>query len=282
MSIVVRLAGEPDLVAADRVLRAAFERTASFLPHLRLHCRFAADLFFVAEDAGQIVGTVGAVDYGPVAYVGLMAVEPNRQHQGIARRLVEHLLKELDTRGCKRILLDATEKGAPLYEGFGFIDDGRARVFELRTMTTDSNPQAGLEIFTDANLEELVACDAESFGAPREPLLAALLDLYRDRLLVARDAAGRLQGYLFARDPTLGPWVASSRNVAAALLSEALRLPFLQTPHVMVPRSNDMAAGLLTECGFIEQRSLRHMRRGGTGPGGRPESLFGQSSFAHG
>jgi hypothetical protein len=43
-----------------------------------------------------------------------------------------------------------------------------------------------------------------------------------------------------------------------------------------------MAADQLLTCGFTEQRSLRHMRRGMNGPVGEPAKLFGQSSFAHG
>ena len=282
MSIVVRLVTEPDLAAADRVLRAAFDRPASFLPHMRLHRTIQPDLFFVAEEAGELVGTVGAVDYGAVAYIGLMAVDPALQRRGIARRLVEHLLAQLDARKCERILLDATDSGAPLYESFGFVDDARARVFELRSMTADEDVVGDVEISSQAELSELASFDEASFGASREKLLGALLELYRDRLLVARDGAGRLQGYLFARDPTLGPWVAENREVAAALLNAALRLPYSHTPHVMVPRSNEAATELLVGRGFVEQRSLRHMRRGGTGPIGRPERLFGQSSFAHG
>ncbi len=282
MSIVVRPARESDLAAADRVLRAAFDRPASFLPHMRLHCTIQPDLFFVAEEAGELVGTVAAVDYGPVAYIGLMAVDPALQRRGIARRLVEHLLAQLDARKCERMLLDATESGAPLYASFGFVDDARARVFELRSMTANENCPEQVDVSGQAGLDELAAFDAASFGASREKLLAALLELYRDRLLVARDGAGQIQGYLFARDPTLGPWVAESRAAAAALLNAALRFPYSHTPHVMVPRSNEMAAELLVGQGFVEQRCLRHMRRGGQGPVGRAECLFGQSSFAHG
>jgi predicted N-acetyltransferase YhbS len=282
MSLVVRLVKEADLAAADRVLCEAFARPASFLPHMRLHLRMEPRLFYVAEDARQIVGTVGAVDYGPIAYVGLMAVDPALQRRGIARRLIEPLLDELDTRGCTQILLDATDQGAPLYENLGFVGDGQARVFELRTMTAGEVPASSVEISASADLAELVAFDAESFGASRAKLLAALWELYRERVLVARDDVGKLQGYLFARDPTLGPWVVRSPAAAELLLTEALRLPYRQTPHVMIPRSNQAAAELLGTHGFVEQRKLRHMRRGGHGSCGQPENLYGQASFAHG
>jgi hypothetical protein len=149
-------------------------------------------------------------------------------------------------------------------------------------MTAGEAPASSVEISPSADLAELVAFDAESFGASRAKLLAALWELYRDRVLVARDDAGKLQGYLFARDPTLGPWVVRSPAAAELLLAEALRLPYLQTPHIMIPRSNQAAAELLSTHGFVEQRKLRHMRRGGHGSCGQPENLYGQASFAHG
>lgn len=289
MSLCIRPAKEQDLEAADPLLRKAFERGASFLPHLQLQFSIQPDLFLVAEQDGELVGTVGAVDYpaandrgGSTAYLGLMAVDPAQQRRGIARRLVEQLLAELDARGCERILLDATDQGAPLYEQLGFVDDGRARVVELQTMTVVEPPRVDLNISTHADLAELAAFDALAFGSSRVKLLTRLIELYRGRLLVARSSHGRLMGYLFARDPTLGPWICESAAVATALLAAALRLNFSQPPHVLIPRSNSMAADLLLTCGFTEQRSLRHMRRGMNGPVGEQAKLFGQSSFAHG
>lgn len=278
---MIRIAQASDLAQADRVLCAAFNRPASFQPHLRLHRRIAPDLFWVAEEAGAIVGTLGAVDYGRLAYVGLMAVDPSRQRAGIARRLVAHLLAAIQRRGCQIALLDATDAGAPLYEQFGFVDDGVARVLELDTFSTGSQ-QPAVDISNEAELAELGALDAEAFGADRQKLLEALAQDYADRLLVARDRAGGVMGYLFARDPTLGPWVARDLPTAEALLAAALRLPFLETPHVLVPRSNAQAYDLLTRFGFSERRRLRHMRRGGTASPGKPELLFGQTSFTHG
>jgi predicted N-acetyltransferase YhbS len=130
MDVSIRLAEESDLVAADRMFCAAFERPGSVLAHLRLHLAVEPAMFWVADERGRIVGTAGAVDYGAIAYVGLMAVEPARQRRGIARRLLAEVLRAIDARGCAVARLDATDQGAPLYEEFGFVDDGTARVFE--------------------------------------------------------------------------------------------------------------------------------------------------------
>ncbi len=277
----IRVASQADLAEADRILCAAFRRPASFLPHLNLHHRIEPGMFFVAEENGRLAGTVGAIVYDAIAYVGLMGVDPTRQRQGIARRLLAHLLERLDERGCETVLLDATDYGAPLYEQFGFVDDGLARLLVLEGPPPP--PAASTtSISNEVELGELVALDAAAFGASREKLLRVLLEEYGDRLLAARDRRGQLRGYLLARDPTLGPWVALDTEAAEALLADGLQLSYLETPQVLVPRSNEQSRAMLHRLGFVEQRTLRHMRRGGQAPPGRRAFLFGQSSFTHG
>lgn len=282
MSIVVRVVEEADLPEADRVLMAAFERSLSFRPHIELHRTFAADLLWAALDEGRIVGTACAVDYGPIAYIGLMAVDPARQRQGIARQLVAHVLDAVEARGCSIALLDATDKGAPLYKTFGFVEDGVARVLELADGERVERTPGALAIGPAEGLDEIVDLDARAFGASREKLLEELWKRYRASCLAARGAAGRLKGYLFARNPVLGPWVAKNPPAAEALLAAALRTPFTTVPQIMVPRSNDAATELALRYGFVERRTLRHMRFGGPRSPGKPEMLYGQSSFAHG
>jgi Acetyltransferase (GNAT) domain len=213
-----------------------------------------------------------------------MAVDPARQRRGIAGKLLAEVLAAVDARGCQVARLDATDAGAPLYEKFGFVDDGIARVFE-RDERTARPARDVSNVRASPDLREIVAFDERAFGASREKLLARLWSEYRERCVIARDSAGELVGYLFARDPVLGPWVAKgaeAAEAAEALLGAALQLDFTNKPQVMVPRSHDPAAELLAGRGFREQRTLRHMRRGDAGIVGRPEWLFGQSSFAHG
>ena len=55
-----------------------------------------------------------------------MTVLPELQGQGLGRRLMNHALAWLNARGCRVVLLDATAKGAALYETMGFVDDSSA------------------------------------------------------------------------------------------------------------------------------------------------------------
>ncbi len=295
-AVSVRPMQAADLERVDDVLRAAFDRPASFLDHARLTCRLQPDGVFVAERAGAIVGTVGAVDYGEVVYVGLMAVTPAEQGRGIGRLLMEHLLTWVDRRGGVAVLLDATDRGALLYETLGFADDSAAYLYVgPSAMALHGNalpcgqqtPTGGasMRLAAPADLDELAAFDAPRFGADRRKLLAALLVEQGEPCLVARDALGRVAGYLFVRGAVLGPWVADDAEVAEVLLIRARSMRDTASgegAQVMLPRSNEAARSLLLVHGFREQRKLRHMRRGGACGPGRPACLFGQSSFAHG
>src|SRR3569623_2654538 len=122
---------EGDFSDADDVLRAAFQvgLNVSFLPRLRRYLALQPDGWLAAEDEGQLVGMGGAIDYGAFAYVGLMAVRPDRQGQRLGRKLLDALLADLDGRGKPCTLLDASPAGAPLYERSGFADAGLAHEF---------------------------------------------------------------------------------------------------------------------------------------------------------
>lgn len=295
-AVSVRLMGAADLERVDGLLQAAFERPTSFLDHVRLTCRLQPDGVFVAERAGALLGTVGAVDYGDVVYVGLMAVTPAEQGRGIGRLLMRHLLAWVDDRGGRTVLLDATDRGALLYETLGFVDDSTAYVYVGPTGSSQDRRLPGAQrLSSDGlsvrwatldDLDAIVAFDAPRFGADRRKLLTALMVEQRQPCLIARDSNDQLLGYQFVRGAVLGPWVADRVEVAEALLARGLSmcdsLRGEALPQVMVPRSNDVARTLLARHGFTQQRQLRHMRRGGTRPPGRPECLFGQASFAHG
>lgn len=283
--------------AADVVLRSAFHYTRSFLPALAIAREIEPAGLLAAVAGGEIVGTVGAVTYEQLAYLGFMSVAPHRQREGIARLLMERLLAWLEHRGVRTVLLDATDKGAPLYESLGFVDDAAAYVYERlpnESLSADQNiapvgaATAALSVrrAQEQDLAAIVAVDAAAFGANRHKLLAVHFREQRAQCLVACDAAGNLVGYLFARDPMLGPWVANTAAAAECLLRAALTSPLAppeeRLPLVMVPRSNARACELLSRHGFAEQRRLRHMRLGGTSAPGLAERLFGQSSFAHG
>jgi ribosomal protein S18 acetylase RimI-like enzyme len=282
MNILVRPLEFSQFDEANRVIQAAFERTTSFRAMLDLQSAVQPGGLLAATCLDRIVGTVGYVDYGALAYIGLMTVEPHYQRRGIGHRLMGEVLDVLDRSGCPMVLLDATAKGALVYRQLGFIEDSQAVVLERQRGQGEFTAVPGIRAARPHELAEIVDFDAPIFGARRMKLFEALWPVWRDRCLLARDKQGSVTGYQFARENVWGPWAAINPSVAEGLLSTALALFGDDAPQVLVPRSNLLAAELLARFGFREERQLSHMRRGGQGPPGRPIHLYGQSSFAHG
>lgn len=100
----------------------------------------AGDLFITIEDSGGIIGAVLVNDHQGIGYengvwrlttdkvavVHLLAVSPNRQHEGIARALLT-CARDSVREKADVIRLDTLANNVPakrLYEGFGFQVSG--------------------------------------------------------------------------------------------------------------------------------------------------------------
>ena len=105
-----------------------------------------ADDSFVAWLAvadGKIVGTSGLSFYiippnnncpdGRVANIMNMFTFPEYRKQGIATELFKRIVEEAKLRGYKRIALNATSAGKPLYEKYGFKDAVGDMIFHVKT-----------------------------------------------------------------------------------------------------------------------------------------------------
>jgi ribosomal protein S18 acetylase RimI-like enzyme len=293
---VLRAMRESDLPAADPILRAAFGVERDFTPRLRRYMAIQPDGWFVGEQRGTLLGTVGVVRYPGFAYIGLMAVAPSAQGRGLGRWLLEHALGWLEDRGGGCAVLDATEAGAPLYEKLGFVDAGAtvemARV-RREDREDDGTPRraaaesalalvrVGVDAADAADLRDL---DGRLFGAPRPAVwtrLAAEVDPVVPTWL-AREA-GRAVGYVALQPGLLGPWAASEPHVAEALLAHALaQVPGDAPLRVQVPATNVAAVALLERWGFGVQRRLRHMRRGDLTRAPAWREVYGKGSYCLG
>lgn len=84
--------------------------------------------WFLAEEAGHIVGTAGAflrsgrsnILLDVEATLAGIYVVPGHRRRGIARELTVRAIEWCKQRGCVRIRLQASDAGRPLYESLGF------------------------------------------------------------------------------------------------------------------------------------------------------------------
>jgi GNAT superfamily N-acetyltransferase len=59
---------------------------------------------------------------GQIGYIMNVVTVPRYRHQGIARRIMQTMLKWLAEQGIQHVALHTTEVGRPLYEELGFVD----------------------------------------------------------------------------------------------------------------------------------------------------------------
>jgi predicted N-acetyltransferase YhbS len=282
LSILLRPIQFDDLEVACRILASAFQRPGGWLNDLRFTLEAQPNGYFLACESGEPVGMVGAIIYSTFSYVGLMAVHPEKQRQGIGLALMQHLLAWLDQKQVPLVLLDASPAGQPLYERLGFVPYDTAEIFQRVDGPQIFSRPKRLRPISAYDLELLTAIDTNAFGADRSRILRALLEAYPDRAFLLPDDVGQITGYLFARENRIGPWVCYKEEDAEVLLQAALSLPFTAPVSVAVPGENLHARVLLQRYGFELVRINRHMGRGCGAPAGQRGKIYGQTSLSLG
>ena len=98
-------------------------------------------LFFVAEDAGALVGTAMAGYDGHRGWLYAIAVHPDHRRAGLGSRLVRHAEQALISVGCMKVnlqLLAANEPTAAFYKSLGYAVEPRismGKVFQENVPT---------------------------------------------------------------------------------------------------------------------------------------------------
>ena len=128
---VVRPMQEQDLPQVCRIEAEAFSAPwseKSFRDSLAL----SYACFLAAEYEGQIAGYCGFYQSAEEAEITNVAVKKELRGQGIAKRMLQELLRTGRTRGASAFLLEVRAGNRPaihLYEGLGFERAGLRRNF---------------------------------------------------------------------------------------------------------------------------------------------------------
>ena len=282
MDISIRALSPEDLDIADGIVTSAFGLTGSRIREIRRYFTLEPNRWLLATYRDQPAGVVGATNYGPFTYLGMMTVRKELQRKGIGQAMLQHMLDWTAAQGISFLRLDASEAGFPLYLRFGFEVLDRALMFQHPDfLPLPDYPQQVCPLkFQD--IQALADFDLPIFGADRTGLFQALLTDFPDRGFAVYDASGGMAGYLFAQTRRLGPWAARSPQAAEALLQAALTLPYKEVPLAIAPATNTAAIDLLERHGFRHELTNRHMQRGPSTMPGRRTAIYGQTSFAVG
>ncbi len=138
----VRRATLGDLDAIVQVTNAAYRVEEFFIVGDRTDAIEVAELLtrpdsaFLVVDGqqpGTLAGSVEVESRGDRGYFGLLAVDPARQGEGIARALLGAVEDYFRSRGCHTLeltVVDLRTELMPFYAAFGFAPTGRTPEFE--------------------------------------------------------------------------------------------------------------------------------------------------------
>lgn len=256
--IAVRRLCAADVDALAGVLARAYNDDGNhFRGSLTRNLTMSSAHTFVAHDANGPAGMVIGNDYGSMAYVALMAVDPALQRRGIGIALMDALTAWADQRSLC-LELDASDMGAPLYERYGFRDDLETHIYRNETPGSVESPARR---YHPDDLDALLACDRAAFGADRGEVLERFFNDPTKTTFVD-EVAGEIRGFAGSQTASvIGPIVASNALSAARLFATA-HAAMGGPNRACIPCGNAAAIGIATALGFTRSRSLRHMIRG--------------------
>jgi ribosomal protein S18 acetylase RimI-like enzyme len=255
--------------------RADFERLLALEPE---GC-------FVALVGGKRAGITCSITYGKLAFIGAVIVHPDVRGKHVGEALMKSTLDYVDGKGVETARLNAYLNVVPFYERLGFrgeYENVRYHGNVRASGTPDAERPA-----TPEDLPAIAHFDSFYFGAPRERLLARLLQEFPQHFLVARDEGG-IRGYIVANADAgaaeIGPWVANPTmpDVAGDLLHGLLSRLGPARIGLTAPTPNEhherMAGELRLETAF---RTLR-MYRGRDAYHGLPKGIFALAGLEKG
>lgn len=177
----------------------------------------------IDDPDGGLVTACVVTSYGPqerpaLAAIGMVLVAERHARQGVGRRLMQHVVAELDT---TPVTLHATPYGRPLYEELGFKTTGRAEMVRGHFVPGGPEPEVATRAATAEDLNAILRLDEGVFGTDRTHMITRL-PAFADQLRVAEEN-GRIIGYAAAwpnlDNHVVGPLIARDTETAKALIA---------------------------------------------------------------
>lgn len=218
----------------------------------RRFLRLQPDGCFVAEVAGQVVGTVTALIFGNVAWVAMVLVDPSHRKHGVGTAL---MTQALAFTGHRTVRLDATALGQPVYAKLGFVGE-----YELTRYAGVLAGTTGSAAIPDS-LEMINTLDYQVTATPRARLLEALATEDGAHIR-SMGATGYLMDRPGSRATQIGPAIALDEATGRALLDDAARRLAGRPVLIDIPVDNQPAIAWTEAAGLKAQRTFLRMQRG--------------------
>ena len=143
--VTLRAAAAADIPAMISLVNVAFEQEAFFVNRPRTHQHqleehFRLGYFLLAHRGPRLVASVYYELRGQRGYIGMLAVCPDDQRQGLGRAMMQAAEQALGEAGCKIAelsVVDVRTLPRAIYGKFGYREAGVAKVpEELRQKLT--------------------------------------------------------------------------------------------------------------------------------------------------
>ncbi|MBN1967300.1 MAG: GNAT family N-acetyltransferase [Anaerolineae bacterium] len=212
---------------------------------------------FCIARGDDLLATATSTPYGSDrAWIGMVLVHPDHRRQGYGTRITQAVIEYLQARGVRRLLLDASELGRPLYEKMGFRALYNVEIWEGRG-SSYLGPRA--RPMRPADLPAVVALDAAAFGVTRGRIIRRLVADFPDLAWVDEDSSGAVAGFVLAQanaagQAHIGPWTHRSPWGAEKLLQTALEALQGRPVRVDIPDLNAQATV------FAHNHDLKYQR----------------------
>jgi len=228
------------------------------------------DSCFAGKIDSQLVATGSLVPYeNKCGWIGMMLVDEKYRRRGYGTAMLNRLVRTADDMGLEWVGLDATEMGEPLYRKVGFRPTGGVDRWKLQKGHRSIDIPGIREYDSIVDGRAVRMLDVLATVMDRPDLLRNLHEeaARKEGSFIVCDQDGLL-GFGCSRQrrtgPQIGPVVAASTDIAAAIVSALLdRLnPGELSPVLMdVPRGCSIESWLIGE-GFEVTRRLTRMVRG--------------------
>jgi hypothetical protein len=188
-------------------------------------------------------------------------------------------MADLEERGCRTLVLIATEAGRPMYERLGFVVLEEQLHFSIDGLPAGPEPDT-VRPFAAADLDPVLALDALATGEDRSALLSGLAGPATTR--VAADPDGDVRGFV-VRAPWGGAALIAADPDTALRLFEWRRRRAGPDGRVAIGilESNVAAPEVLRATGWKQRPGAVRMIRG-RALDWRPDWLWGQFNGALG
>ncbi len=207
--------------------------------------------FYLANDFCHVVkickqntmmGLGAGIVFGKTAWLAHIIVGKEFRRQGLAYKIVAHLLERLSSLGCETISLIATDMGYSIYKRSGFKKQTDYVFFKRETPPAPCEDPDNIISFSSCYQKEVFKLDQAVSGEDRGRILTGKLKtaaLYRED--------GKTTGVFL---PELGEGMVIAEDIRAGIV--LMKKKYAAEEKAVLPVENKAGIAFLLENNFIE------------------------------